>query len=157
MADEDKKKEEKSAEKTEQKEEVQSVKLDKKLADLAEKIEGLTLVESATLAKALQEKFGITAAPVVSAAAGTAPQAAGESAGEEVSEQTTFNVIIATSGANKISVIKALREINPQLGLKEAKDIADAPPKEILTGVNRATADEAKGKLEAAGATVDLK
>lgn len=134
-----------------------SAKLDKKLQDLAEKIEGLSLAEAATLAKALQDKFGITAAPVAApptAVPGAPTTAAGE---EPATEQTTFNVILASTGANKISVIKALREINPQLGLKEAKDIADAPPKEILTGVNKETADEAKSKLEAAGATVELK
>lgn len=158
MADDDKKTESHSAasDAASRGKEKLAVKLDKKLADLVEKIEGLSLTEAATLSKALQEKFGVTTTPMAQApvaAAGVAPVGAEQP--QDV--QTTFNVILANSGANKISVIKALREINPQLGLKEAKDIADAPPKEILTGVNRVTADEAKGKLEAAGATVELK
>ena len=146
----------------EEKEVKEEQKADKKLQDLAEKIESLTLSEAAQLSKTLQEKFGITTTPQVTAtptiATGPTPSAAStEAGGEAPSEQTTFNVILANSGANKISVIKALREINPQLGLKEAKDIADAPPKEILTGVNKETAEEAKQKLEAAGAQVELK
>ena len=160
MADDDKKAEETKVaeEKAEEKKgEKLSVKLDKKLSDLLEKIESLSLTEAAQLSKALQEKFGVSAAPVAAVPAATAPGVPPDTGGEQPSEQTTFNVVLANSGANKISVIKALREINPQLGLKEAKDIADAPPKEILTGVNRTTADEAKVKLESAGATVELK
>ena len=130
------------------------VKVSKKLQVLISEIEKLSVLELSELVKALEEKFGVTAAAPIAAVAGGAAQAAGE---EGISEQTTFNVILADSGANKISVIKALREINPQLGLKEAKDIADAPPKEILTGVNKETANEAKTKLEAAGAKVELK
>ena len=78
-------------------------------------------------------------------------------AGEPAEEQTVFNVVIASAGAQKIAVIKALRELAPNLGLKEAKDLVDAAPKEVLTGVNKKTADEAKEKLAAAGATVELK
>ena len=117
-------------------------------------VEQMSVLELSDLVGALEEKFGVTAAaPVAAVSAGPAPAGAEEG----VSEQTTFNVILADSGANKISVIKALREINPQLGLKEAKDIADAPPKETLTGVNKENANEAKQKLEAAGAKVELK
>ena len=87
------------------------------------------------------------------AAAGAAPADAGEPA----EEQTVFNVVIASSGANKISVIKALRELVPTLGLKEAKDLVDAAPKEVMTAVNKKTAEEAKEKLTTAGATVELK
>ncbi|MBI2327974.1 50S ribosomal protein L7/L12 [Candidatus Curtissbacteria bacterium] len=123
---------------------------------LIEQIEKLTVIELSGLVKALEEKFGVSAAPtVVAGATALAPTGAG--ADEGVSEQTTFNVILADSGANKISVIKALREIVPTLGLKEAKDIADAPPKPILEGVNKTAASEAKTKLEAAGAKVELK
>ena len=79
------------------------------------------------------------------------------SRGEPAEEQTVFNVIIASSGAQKIAVIKALRELVPTLGLKEAKDLVDAAPKEVMNQVNKKTADEAKEKLTAAGATVELK
>ena len=72
-------------------------------------------------------------------------------------EQTTFNVMITAAGANKISVIKAVREVVPTLGLAEAKTLVESAPKEVVTGVNKATAEEAKKKLEAAGATVELK
>ena len=132
-----------------------SVKVGKKLEGIIKDIEELSVLELSELVKALEEKFGVTAAvPMAAATAGSAPAAGAE---EAASEQTTFNVVLADSGANKISVIKVLREINPQLGLKEAKDIADAPPKEILTGVNKETAQEAKTKLETAGAKVELK
>ena len=89
-------------------------------------------------------------------AAGAAPAAAG-GGDEGASEQTTFNVMLTDSGANKISVIKAVRELVPTLGLKEAKDLVDAPPKQVLEGVNKETANEAKTKLETAGAKVELK
>ena len=132
-----------------------SVKVGKKLEGIIKDIEELSVLELSELVKALEEKFGVTAAvPMAAATAGSAPAAGGE---EAASEQTTFNVILTDSGANKISVIKAVREIVPTLGLKEAKDLVDAPPKEILTGVNKETANEAKTKLEAAGAKVELK
>lgn len=125
-----------------------------KVEELIKEIEKLSVLELADLVKALEEKFGVSAAPVAAAApaAGTAAPA-----GEPVEEQTTFNVVIANAGANKISVIKAVREINQNLGLKDAKDLVESAPKEILTGVNKSTAEEAKKKLEAAGATVELK
>lgn len=141
----------------EKSEEKQKALLDKKVDEAVTLISNMTVAQAAQLAKTLQEKFGVTAVSQVAAAptpAATPTPAAPE---EAPAEQTTFNVILTNSGANKISVIKALREINPQLGLKEAKDIADSPPKEILTGVNKETAEEAKQKLEAAGAAVELK
>ena len=132
-----------------------TAKVGKKLEGIIKNIGEFSVLELSELVKALEEKFGVTAAvPMAAATAGSAPAAGAE---EAASEQTTFNVVLADSGANKISVIKVLREINPQLGLKEAKDIADAPPKEILTGVNKETAQEAKTKLETAGAKVELK
>lgn len=116
-------------------------------------VEGMTVLELADLVKALEEKFGVTAAPVaVSGAA--APEA---TAGEPKEEQTVFNVILAAAGANKIGSIKAVRELVPTLGLQEAKTLVESAPKEVLTGVNKATAEEAKKKLEAAGAKVELK
>ena len=130
------------------------VKVSAKLEKIIGEIEKLSVLELSELVKALEEKFGVTAAAPV-AAAGAGVQAAG--ADEGVSEQTTFNVILAESGANKISVIKAIRELVPTLGLKEAKDLVDAAPKQVLEGVNKENANEAKQKLEAAGAKVELK
>jgi len=123
--------------------------------DLLKAIEEMSVLELSELVKALEEKFGVTAsAPMMAAPAGGA--VAGEAA-EEAEEQTIFNVVITSSGANKLSVIKTLRELAPTLGLKEAKDLVDAAPKEVLMQVNKKTADEAKEKLTAAGATVELK
>jgi len=116
-------------------------------------VEGMTVLELADLVKALEEKFGVSAQPIAAA-----PAAAGEaSSGEAKEEQTVFNVVIAEAGATKISVIKAVRELVPTLGLTEAKGLVDSAPKEVLTGVNKSAAEEAKKKLEAAGAKVELK
>lgn len=123
--------------------------------DFIKAIEEMSVLELSELVKALEEKFGVTAAaPVAVAAAGAAPAAGAEEAGEE---QTIFNVEIASAGANKLGVIKALRELVPTLGLKEAKDLVDAAPKVVMEQVNKKQADEAKEKLTAAGATVELK
>lgn len=130
------------------------VKVSKKLEAIISDIEKLTVIELSELVGALEEKFGVTAqAPA--AAAATAGTASGGNEG--ASEQTTFNVILADSGATKISVIKAVREIVPTLGLKEAKDLVDTAPKPVLEGANKEAANEAKTKLEAAGAKVELK
>jgi large subunit ribosomal protein L7/L12 len=123
--------------------------------ELMKAIEEMSVLELSDLVKALEEKFGVSAAATMVAAAPAGGAAAG--GGEPVEEQTVFNVIIASSGAQKIAVIKALRELVPTLGLKEAKDLVDAAPKEVLNQVNKKTADEAKEKLTAAGATVELK
>ena len=135
---------------------------EEKVKKLIEEIEKLTVLELNDLVKALEEKFGVSAIPVAAAAptagAGATPAAGGVAPAEQgAGEQTTFNVVLASAGANKISVIKAVREINQNLGLKEAKDLVEAAPKEILTGVNKSTAEEAKKKLEATGASVELK
>jgi large subunit ribosomal protein L7/L12 len=122
--------------------------------ELMQAIEEMSVLELSELVKALEEKFGVSAAATMVAAA---PAGAPAAAGEAAEEQTVFNVIIASSGAQKIAVIKALRELVPTLGLKEAKDLVDAAPKEVLNQVNKKTADEAKEKLTAAGATVELK
>ena len=129
---------------------------DKKLTkdELMGAIESMSVLELSELVKALEEKFGVTAAMPVAAAGAVAP--AGD-AGEPAEEQTIFNVVITASGVNKLQVIKTLRELVPTLGLKEAKDLVDAAPKEVMTQVNKKTADEAKAKLTAAGATVELK
>jgi large subunit ribosomal protein L7/L12 len=120
--------------------------------ELIKQVEEMSVLELSDLVKALEEKFGVSAAAMVAQA-----PAAGAAAGEPKEEQTVFNVVIANSGAQKIQVIKALRELVPTLGLKEAKDLVDAAPKEVMTQVNKKTAEEAKTKLVAAGATVELK
>jgi len=120
--------------------------------ELLKQVEEMSVLELSDLVKALEEKFG------VSATMATATVPAEASAKEGVKEeQTVFNVVVANSGAQKIQVIKALRELVPTLGLKEAKDLVDAAPKEVITQVNKKTAEEAKAKLVAAGATVELK
>ena len=123
----------------------------KTLEDIISNIEKLSVLELADLVHALEDRFGVTAAaPMAVAGAATA------AAGEPAEEQTTFNVILSSAGANKIGVIKAVRELVQTLGLKEAKDLVEAAPKPVLEGVNKDTANEAKTKLTAAGATVDL-
>ena len=124
--------------------------------ELIKSIEELSVLELADLVKALEEKFGVSAQAMVAAPASNAAGAVAD-AGEPKEEQTVFNVVIQSAGANKIGVIKALRELVPTLGLKEAKDLVDAAPKEVMTAVNKKTGEEAKTKLTAAGATVELK
>ena len=121
------------------------------VTDILEKIESLTLIEAAELVKPMEEKFGVSAAaPVAVAAAAPAAGAAAEDAPTEV------NVVLASAGANKIAVLKEVRAITG-LGLKEAKDLVDAAPKAIKEGVKKEEAEEIKKKLEAAGATIELK
>ncbi len=126
----------------------------KDLEDIISKIEKLSVLELADLVHALEDRFGVTAA--VPVGTGQAASGAPNGAAEPQEEQTTFNVILAAAGANKIGVIKAVRELVQTLGLKEAKDLVEAAPKPVMEGVNKATADEAKTKLTAAGATVEL-
>lgn len=123
--------------------------------ELLKAVEEMSVLELADFVKALEEKFGVTSAPAAVAAAPSA-NASGQ-AQEAVPEQTTFNVVLTQAGANKISVIKAVRELVPTLGLQEAKALVESAPKEVLTGVNKKTAEEAKTKLTTAGATVELK
>lgn len=132
----------------------EKVKVSGKVGKLMDEIEKLSVLELSELVHALEDKFGVSASAGVAMAAPAGGGAAGESADEA---QTTFNVVLAEAGANKISVIKTVREIDQNLGLKEAKDLVDAAPKPILEGVNKETAQEAKTKLEAAGAKVELK
>ncbi len=121
--------------------------------ELIDAISELSVLELSELVKALEEKFGVSAAPMAQAA----PQAAAAADEGPKEEQTSFNVVIAAAGDNKIGVIKAVREVVPTLGLAEAKTLVESAPKEVLTGANKATAEEAKKKLEAAGAKVELK
>lgn len=117
---------------------------------IVEDLSKLTVLEAADLSKALEEKWGVTAA----AAAPVAVAAAG--GGEAAEEQTDFTVVLAGAGGNKIAVIKEVRAITG-LGLKEAKDLVDGAPKEVKQGVKKEEAEEIKAKLEAAGASVELK
>ncbi|OGH11033.1 MAG: 50S ribosomal protein L7/L12 [Candidatus Levybacteria bacterium RIFCSPLOWO2_01_FULL_36_13] len=126
-----------------------------KQEELLKAVEEMSVLELSEFVKALEDKFGVSAAVV--AAAPAAGAAAPAESGEEASEQTVFNVVLASGGANKIAVIKAVRELVPTLGLADAKALVDTAPKEVMTAVNKKTADEAKEKLTAAGATVELK
>ncbi len=122
--------------------------------ELIKAVEEMSVLELSEVVKALEEKFGVSAQAV---SVQSAAPAVAEGSGEAVEEQTVFNVVIASGGANKIAVIKALRELVPTLGLKDAKDLVDQAPKEVMTAVNKKTAEEAKTKLTTAGATVELK
>ena len=123
--------------------------------DLIKAVEQMSVLELSDLVKALEEKFGVQAvAPMAAQVSSAASDAASD---EPKEEQTVFNVVIASAGANKLAVIKTLRELVPTLGLKEAKDLVDTAPKEVMSQVNKKTAEEAKTKLTTAGATVELK
>ncbi len=114
--------------------------------EIVEALKGMSAIELSELVHALEEVFGVSAAPVAVAAAPVA----------EVEEKTEFDVVLESFGANKIAVIKVVRELTG-LGLKEAKEAVDGAPKTLLEGVNKEKADEAKAKLEDAGATVSVK
>lgn len=128
------------------------VKLSEKLEKIAKEIEGLTVVETAELSKYLEDKFGVSAMPV---AAAVAP--VGASAGVPVEEKTTFIVVLSAAGENKLGVIKAVREILPNLGLMEAKKLVESAPQNLLIDVKKDQAEEAKKKVETAGGKVELK
>ncbi|MBI5071650.1 50S ribosomal protein L7/L12 [Candidatus Falkowbacteria bacterium] len=132
--------------------EKKEVQVPEKFKELVEQIEKLSVLDLAELVKVLEEKFGVSAAAPVMAVAAGAP-AAGAAPAEE---QTTFNVELTDSGANKIGVIKVVRELT-QIGLKDAKDLVDGAPKMVKEGVGKAEAEEMKKKLETAGAKVTLK
>src|SRR6202011_108412 len=121
---------------------------------IAEQIQGLTLLEAAQLVKLLEEKLGVSAAAASVAAAPAG--GGGTAAAPAVEEKTEFNVILTAAGANKINVIKAVREVT-NLGLKEAKDLVDGAPKPIKEGVNKDEAEAIKKKFTDAGATVEVK
>jgi len=121
------------------------------LAKIVDELSGLTVLEAAELSKMLEEKWGVSAAaPVAVAAAGAAGAAAA------VEEKTAFDVILAGAGAQKINVIKVVRELTG-LGLKEAKDLVEGAPKPVKTGVSKEDAEGMKKKLTEAGATVEVK
>ena len=120
---------------------------------IAEDLSALTVLEAAELAKLLEEKWGVSAAAPVAVAAAAG---GGDAGGAAAEEKTDFDVILASVGASKINVIKEVRAITG-LGLKEAKDLVEAAPKAVKEGASKDEAEEIKGKLEAAGATVELK
>ena len=122
------------------------------LEKLVEALSELSVLEAADLVKMLEEKWGVSAAAPVAMAAAPAAAAA---AAEPEEEKTEFDVIIKDAGAKKIDVIKAVRQLT-SLGLKEAKDVAETPGSKILEAVSKEAAEDAKSKLEAAGATVEL-
>ena len=118
-------------------------------------LSGLTVVELVQLTKALEDKWGVKAAPVAVAAAAPAAGAGGAAAAP-AEEKTEFTVVLKNGGANKIGVIKVVREVTG-LGLKDAKDLVDGAPKEVKAGVNKTEATEIEKKLKEAGAEVELK
>jgi large subunit ribosomal protein L7/L12 len=124
--------------------------------ELLDAFKELTLLELSEFVKKFEETFEVTAAAPVAVAAAGAP-AGGAPAGEAAEEQSEFDVILEAAGDKKIGVIKVVREIVSGLGLKEAKDLVDGAPKPVLEKAPKEAADEAKSKLEAAGATVTVK
>lgn len=129
-----------------------------KFKDLIDQIEKLSALELSELVKALEERFGVSAAaPMMMASAPAAGGAAGAPAAEAAEEKTHYTLVLTEAGAQKIAVIKAIREVVPDLGLKEAKDLVDAAPKTIKENLPKAEAEEAKKKIEAAGGKVELK
>ena len=130
--------------------------MSERVEKIVEDVKGLTLLEAAELVKRLEEALGVSAAaaaPVVVAGAGAQPRPAGAA---PVEEQTEFAVVLTAIGANKINVIKAVREVT-SLGLKEAKDLVDGAPKPIKEGVSKEEAETIKKKFTEAGATVEVK
>ena len=131
--------------------EAKTVEVPAKFKNLVEEVEKMSVLDLSELVKILEDKFGVSAsAPAMMMAA------PGAAAAAEVEEKTSFDVELTSTGGNKIAVIKAVREVTG-LGLKEAKDVADAAPKVVKPAVPKAEAEEMKKKLEAAGATVTLK
>ncbi len=141
----------KEAPKEESKEETKAV--DPKFADLVKKIEEMSAVELSEFVKVLEDKFGVSAAAPIMMTGGSA---AGEAA-EEEEAKSEYDVVLADAGSQKIAVIKAVREIDQNLGLKDAKDLVEAAPKTVAKAMAKDDAEEAKKKLEAAGAKVELK
>ncbi len=126
--------------------------LTKRIEDAIKLTEEMTALELSNYAKALREKFGVTAMPVMAVGA----VAGGGAAAAAVEEKTSFDIVLASAGVNKIQVIKEIRAIT-SLGLKEAKDLVESAPKPVKQGAKKEEAEEIKKKLEAAGATVELK
>ncbi len=131
------------------------IKLSKKAQEILDSVKELSVLELADLVKAMEEAFGVSAAAPMMMG-GQMPMGGGAAGGEAAEEKDSFDVEITSAGAQKIGVIKVVRELT-SLGLKEAKDLVDAAPKVMKEGAKKAEAEEMKAKLEAAGATVTLK
>jgi large subunit ribosomal protein L7/L12 len=127
-----------------------------KVQAIIDQVNGLNVLELAELSKALQSEWGVSAAAPVAVAAAPGAEAGGAAPAEPAEEQTEFNVVLTDFGANKINVIKAVRELT-SLGLKEAKDLVESAPKPIKEGVPKEEAEASAAKLREAGATVELK
>ena len=125
-----------------------------KLEKIVEELSTLTVLEAAELSKLLEEKWGVSAAAPVAVAAAAGGAAAPAEAAEE---QTEFTVVLANGGDKKINVIKEVRGVRPDLGLKEAKDLVEGAPQNVVENVSKQQAEEVKKKLEEAGATVQIK
>jgi large subunit ribosomal protein L7/L12 len=126
------------------------------LAKIVDELSALTVLEAAELKKMLEDKWGVTAAAAAPMMMAAAPAAAAAAPAEPAEEQTEFNVILTDAGPKKINVIKVVRTLT-NLGLKEAKDLVEGAPQTVLEGVNKDAANDAKAKLEAEGAKVDVK
>jgi large subunit ribosomal protein L7/L12 len=136
---------------------LEEVMASEKVQGILEQIQGLTLLEAAELAKAMEEAFGVSAAAPVMMA-GAAPAAGGDGAAAAAPvEKDEFDVILTAAGANKINVIKAVRELVSGLGLKEAKELVDSAPKPVKEAVSKEEAEAARAKLADAGATVEVR
>lgn len=139
-------------EKEEKSAEVDTSKLSADAKKVLEMVEKMTIIELAELVKVMEEKFGVSAAAPVAVAAAPAGEAA-----EEVEEKSAYDVVLVDAGAQKIAVIKAIREINNTLGLVEAKQLTESTPKAVIEQAKKEDAEAAKAKLEEAGAKVELK
>ena len=126
-----------------------------KLDKIVEDLSALTVLEAAELSKLLEEKWGVSAAAPVAVAA--APAAGGAAPAEAAEEQTEFTVVLTAGGDKKINVIKEVRSVRPDLGLKEAKDLVEGAPQNVKENVSKQEAEEVKKKLEEAGASVTIK
>lgn len=126
------------------------------VSEIVDKIATLTAMDLADLSKAIQEKFGVSAAAPMAMMPGMMAGGGGAAAAAPAEEQTEFSVIMTNSGEKKIQVIKVIRELT-NLGLKEAKDLAEATPAKVKEGISKAEAEAAKAKLEENGATVEIK
>jgi large subunit ribosomal protein L7/L12 len=127
-----------------------------KLEKLVDDLSSLTVLEAAELSKLLEEKWGVSAAAPVAMAAGPAAGGAAAAPAEAAEEQTEFTVVLTGAGDKKINVIKEVRSVRPDLGLKEAKDLVEGAPQNVKENISKQEAAEIKAKLEAAGATVTV-
>ena len=134
----------------------EEVKLSKDAEKILDMVEKLSVLDLASLVKAMEDKFGVSAAAPVMMAGGGAPAAGGDAGGGDDGAGANVTVVLAAAGGQKVAVIKAVREITG-LGLKESKDLVDGAPKPVKENVEKAEAEELKAKLEEAGATVEFK